>query len=180
MGQGGCRCAALASGWKEVVPAGKVGNRFTHRWLNQGPTTRIPTSRTATGPNPLGLDYGTLVRSVKMDACSPGEVRAISCPVAERALKGAGRWYPEDPQYCSHHSDVSRALHVRPWVNGRDLDRGTHPRAGHVSEGRTHGARKPWRRAAPEATAMASIEMYVSTRQSISQLRVGCQWIRTP
>ncbi len=90
MGQGGSRCAALASGWKDVVLASNMGSRFTHHGPDQGPFTGIPTSRTATGPAPLGSDYGTRDCSVKMDACSPGEVRAISCPVAGRARKGAG------------------------------------------------------------------------------------------
>jgi hypothetical protein len=76
MGQGGSCCAALASGWKEVVLVSKVGNRFTHHGPYQGLTTTIPTSRTVTGPASLGSDYGTQVRSVMMDACSPGEVRA--------------------------------------------------------------------------------------------------------
>jgi hypothetical protein len=109
------------------------------------------------GPAPLGSASGTLVHSVKMDACSPGEGRAISCPVAGRARKGAGRWYPYAPQYSSHHYDAGRALQARPWVNGTDPDQGTHPLAGRVSEGRIHGTWKPGGRAAPEATAVASI-----------------------
>jgi hypothetical protein len=41
-----------------------------------------------------GIDQRTLVRNVMLDACSSGEVSAISCPVAGRARKGAGRMRP--------------------------------------------------------------------------------------
>ncbi len=43
-------------------------------------------------------------RDVMLDACSPGEVRAISGQIAGRARKGAGRRRPDTPQYGSGHS----------------------------------------------------------------------------
>jgi hypothetical protein len=53
---------------------------------------------------------------VKLDACSLGEVGAISCPVAGRAHKGARRRSPDTPQYDPLiNSDPSRALHARAW-----------------------------------------------------------------
>ncbi len=52
---------------------------------------------------PPGTD-SVLARDVMLDACSPGEVRAISGSVAGRARKGAGRRRPDTPQYGSGHS----------------------------------------------------------------------------
>ena len=90
------------------------------------------------------------------DACSPGEVGAIRCPVAGRARKGAGRRRPDTPQYDSSITpDPSRALHARPW-DGSALGRVGDPRAGRVSEGRIRGTRSPGARTAPVVTAAAS------------------------
>jgi hypothetical protein len=167
-----------------VVLGSKVGNRFTHNWTYQGPTTRIPTSRITTGPAPLGSDFGCLAHSVKMDACSQGKVRAISCPLAVmvRARKGkAGQWYPGTPQYGSHHSDVSLALHARPWIKRRDPDQGTHPQVGRVSEGQNHGTQKPLCSATPEVTAVVSgVCQHSSIDITIASRVPNCQWIHTP
>ena len=90
------------------------------------------------------------------DACSPGEVGAVRCPVAGRARKGAGRRRPDTPQYDSSITpDPSRALHARPW-DGSALGRVGDPRAGRVSEGRIRGTRSPGARTAPVVTAAAS------------------------
>ena len=88
---------ALARPW---LQAGK-------RWCWRAMWEQVHTSRARSGahlpithfthrdgPAPLGSASGTQVRSVKMDACSPGEVGAISCPVAGRARKGAGLMAP--------------------------------------------------------------------------------------
>ena len=42
------------------------------------------------GPRPAGIGLQHPVRSERADACSPGEVRAVRCPVAGRARKGVG------------------------------------------------------------------------------------------
>ena len=122
----------------------EVGSRFTHQGPIRGPH-RIPDVTPRDGRNPAGSGWRAQDRRVMSDACSPGEVGAISCPVAGRARKGAGRRRPDTPQYDSLirvTPDPSRALHVRPWDRNA-LGRVGCPRAGRVSEGRTRGTRKP-------------------------------------
>ena len=112
-----------------------------------------------------------------MDACSPGEVRAISCPVAGRARKGAGGGARR--LHSTAHITLMRAGHRTRGPGTRTLDHGTYPRAGRVGEGRIHGTRKPGGRAAPEVTAVAS-DGRSSTHVNRFTMRVVCRWILTP
>ncbi len=67
---------------------------------DQGPKT-VPSFAARAGRAPLGVG-GEPGIGAKLDACSPGEVGAISGPVAGRARKAARS--PDTPQYDSGHS----------------------------------------------------------------------------
>ena len=71
---------------------GKVGSRCTVHTSgpDQGCRKEVPALTHRDGPRPAGIGLRHPVRSERADACSPGEVRAIRCPVAGRARKGVG------------------------------------------------------------------------------------------
>ncbi len=65
---------------------------------DQGPET-VPSVAARAGRAPPGPGVGGEPGiGAKLDACSPGEVGAISGPVAGRARKGAGGRSPGTPQ----------------------------------------------------------------------------------
>ena len=68
---------------------GKEGSRCTHHGPDQG-CQSIPVDTRCDGPRPGGTGLRHPARGVSTDACSPGEGRAIRCPVAGRARKGVG------------------------------------------------------------------------------------------
>jgi hypothetical protein len=94
-----------------VLPGSVSGERWG-RWgvegqahtsgPDQGSKT-VPSFAARAGLAPLGVG-GEPGIGAKLDACSPGEVGAISGPVAGRARKGAGGRSPDTPQYDSGHS----------------------------------------------------------------------------
>ncbi len=137
------RGGAVGAGWK-------AGSHIRARSGDPTRAHRIPGITPRDGRTPAESGRRAQDRRVMSDACSPGKIGAISCPVAGRARKGAGRRHPYSPKYDSLITpDPSRALHVRPW-DGNALRRVGDPRAGRVSEGRT---RWTWSQGCTDQTA---------------------------